>query len=95
MRDKIEALSKVFKALGDPSRLNILRLLHQHKGALCVTAIANKMSITQSAVSQHLRVLRDIGLIRGNRIGAMMHYYVDEEVVSAQKTLFLDVFKES
>ena len=92
MRDKIENLAILFKALGDPSRLTILRYLHHHRGALCVTAIANQMAISQSAVSQHLRVLRDIGLVRGNRMGAMMHYHIDEEVVSAHRKVFSDIF---
>ena len=92
MRREIEDLAKVFKALGDPSRLNILRLLHEHRGALCVTAIANLVSISQSAGSQHIRVLRDIGLVRGNRVGAMMHYYIDEEVVAKNERLFATIF---
>ena len=81
--------------LGDPSRLNILRLLRHHRGALCVSAITGMMPISQSAVSQHLRILRDIGLVRANRTGAMMHYYVDEEVVDRNKELFSEVFEDN
>lgn len=92
MDEKIEDLSKMFKALGDPSRLRILKLLHDHKGALCVTALAVHCGISQSAVSQHLRILKSAGLVRGNRAGSMMHYYIDREVIDNHKLTFASVF---
>ena len=46
-------------------------------GPLCVNALAHKLGVTQSAVSQHLRVLRQAGLVRGTRRGNFMHYSLD------------------
>lgn len=82
MERKIEDLARMFKALGDPTRLSIIHLLYGHKGALCVNALTKMLSVSQSAVSQHLRVLKDIGLVRGKRMGMQVHYSVDKEVVN-------------
>jgi DNA-binding transcriptional ArsR family regulator len=92
---KVEDLSGIFKALGDPTRLSIVLLLYKHRGALCVNALTNMLSITQSAVSQHLRVLKDIGLIRGSRIGSHVHYSIDKEVADKYKALFNETFDDA
>ena len=76
--DKVEELAEVFKALSDPTRLRLVRLLGEHDGALCVNALAHKLGVTQSAVSQHLRVLRQAGLVRGERKGPFVHYSLDQ-----------------
>jgi DNA-binding transcriptional ArsR family regulator len=48
-------------------------------GPLCVNAIVNRLDVTQSAVSQHLRVLRQAGIVRGERKGAFVHYSINRE----------------
>ena len=55
-----------FKALADPTRLQIVKFLchHHEPEALCVNALAGLLGITQSAVSQHLRILKNAGLVR-------------------------------
>ena len=65
---KIESLAQIFKALSDPTRLRLVQMLSEHQGALCVNALAHQLQVSQSAVSQHLRVLRQIGLVQGDRI---------------------------
>ena len=82
--DEIEELAEIFKALSDPTRLRLVKLLSEcvpgecvGKGALCVNALACRLGITQSAVSQHLRVLRQAGLVRGKRSGHFVHYSLD------------------
>lgn len=81
--DDIEQLSEIFKALSDPTRLRLVQLLNNCKpgvckgGPLCVNALAHQLRVTQSAVSQHLRVLRQTGLVRGARHGNFMHYSLD------------------
>ena len=80
---EIETLSEIFKALSDPTRLRLVRLLINCKpgvcqgGPLCVNALAHQLGVTQSAVSQHLRILRQAGLVRGQRHGNFMHYALD------------------
>lgn len=59
-------------------------------GALCVNALANSLDITQSAVSQHLRVLRQAGLVRGERRGSFVHYSLNRETLDQFKVLLKD-----
>lgn len=83
--DKIEKIAEVFKALSDPTRLRLVKLLGECQkgvcsgGPLCVNALAHRLGVTQSAVSQHLRILRQTGLVRGVRNGAFMHYSLDPD----------------
>jgi DNA-binding transcriptional ArsR family regulator len=77
--DEIEELAEVFKALSDPTRLRLVKLLREHEGALCVNALAQKLGVSQSAVSQHLRVLRQARLVQGARYGYHVHYALDPE----------------
>jgi ArsR family transcriptional regulator len=73
----------VFAALADLTRLKLMRLLcHQREpDALCVNALAGLLGVTQSAVSQHLRVLKAIGLVKGERRGTRIHYFVNQAVL--------------
>jgi DNA-binding transcriptional ArsR family regulator len=81
----IEKLAEIFKALSDPTRLRLVQLLNDCRpgicrgGPLCVNALANQLGVSQSAVSQHLRVLRQTGLVRGARQGNFMHYALDPD----------------
>ncbi|MCW4042631.1 MAG: metalloregulator ArsR/SmtB family transcription factor [Candidatus Bathyarchaeota archaeon] len=63
---------KVFKALANETRLEILSLLSEHP--LCVNALASELDVSQPAVSQHLRVLENARLIKGKKMGNMVHY---------------------
>lgn len=83
--DKTEKLDDIFKALSDPTRLRLVKLLHEcqtgvcNGGLLCVNALAYQLGVTQSAVSQHRRILRQAGLVRGARHGASMHCSLDPD----------------
>lgn len=82
-QQKTEEQVALFSALADPTRLRLVRLLCQQRDpdALCVNALAVLLRVTQSAVSQHLRVLRAIGLVKGERRGYHIHYSINPEVV--------------
>jgi ArsR family transcriptional regulator len=84
--DELEELAEAFKALSDPTRLRLVKLLSEHEGALCVNALAHRLEVTQSAVSQHLRVLRQAGLVRGERHGTFVHYSLDPGGLEGYKT---------
>jgi len=77
--NEIEELTEVFKALSDPTRLRLVKLLGDHEGALCVNALARRLDVSQSAVSQHLRVLRQTGLVKSERRGSSVHYLLDQD----------------
>lgn len=67
----------LYRALADETRRNIILLLLQHN--LCVSALAGRLNISESAVSQHLKILRQAGLLRGEKRGYFMHYDIDRE----------------
>ena len=80
MRDSVTQMAEIFKAFGDPTRLKIIKMLASNpKRKLCVGAIADILGITQPAVSQHLKVLKNVGLIDPNREGFRMHYAINHE----------------
>jgi DNA-binding transcriptional ArsR family regulator len=70
--------SELFKILGVDTRLKILRLL-QIEGPTGVNRIAELLGVTPSAVSQHMKVLRQAGLASRRRSGQWIPYSVDED----------------
>lgn len=74
-------LSAMLKALSDPTRMKIMELLLHYD--YCVGAVAKRLDITESAVSQHLKILRDVGLIVGKKYGYFVHYEVDTDALLA------------
>jgi len=79
----------IFSALADPTRLKLVKLLCRQRDpdALCVNALAGLLGVTQSAVSQHLRVLRAIGLVKGKRRGYHIHYFVNQDMLKRCRKL--------
>lgn len=71
----------VLKAIADETRMKILSLLLRHN--YCVRALARKLELSEGAISQHLKVLRDAGLLTGERKGYFMHYDVNRGVLHA------------
>ncbi len=70
---------RIFKALACEKRLAIVKLLLEKK--LCVGRIASNLDASQSSISQHLRVLRDAGIVQDNRCGYHIHYTVKRELL--------------
>lgn len=77
--DVIERLGELFKLLGDPSRLRIIHvLLHQE---LCVADLASLVNMQQPAVSQNLKLLRLMHLVKYRKEGKTVYYSLDDEHV--------------
>lgn len=77
--DPVEQLAAVLRALASPARL---RLIGELRGrCLCVNALAARLDLAQSAVSQHLRILKQAGLVTAERRGYFVHYRLDEQQV--------------
>ena len=74
-------LTAVWKALADDNRLLILRLLNRR--AYCVRALSRQLGISQAAVSQHLKVLREAGLVSAGKRGYFTHYRVESAPLRA------------
>ena len=86
--NEIDKLTELFKALSTPTRLRLVQLLGEHEGVLCVNALASKLDVSQSAVSQHLRVLRQTGLVKSERRGSSVHYLLDQDSLKQYRTEF-------
>jgi ArsR family transcriptional regulator len=74
-------LVKMMRALGNPTRFHILKVLAQRRTCIC-GEIVDSVPLAQSTVSQHLKVLRDVGLIRGTIQGPATCYCLDAEGLS-------------
>lgn len=73
---KLHKLSKIFKAIGDQNRLKIIYVLSL--SPLCVCDIADLLDMTQSSISHHLKVLRDLNLVKFERQGKLVVYSLDD-----------------
>ena len=86
---EMQELTRFFKALGDETRLRLVALLAQQEPgcALCVGRLAQELGVTASAVSQHLRILKDLGLVHAERRGYRLHYFLDQERLAIYQAL--------
>ena len=82
-----------FDALGDPHRRTILRLLGEHERS--VGALAAAMPISRPAVSRHLRVLREAGLVREEPHGTRRIYALQEDGIEAVRSYLEQVWGET
>lgn len=79
-----QVLARRIKALGHPARLGIVRALLEVGGdGCCCSEIVNHLPLAQSTVSQHLKVLREAGFIRGEISGPRSCYCLDREALAA------------
>ncbi len=74
--------ARIAKALAHPVRIRILRILRQQEACYCGD-LCQVFDLAQSTVSQHLKVLREAGLIRATPCGTSVGYCADEERLSA------------
>jgi ArsR family transcriptional regulator len=70
-RDRLVA---VFKALGDPTRLDVYRLIAAQPEPLCVCDIVARFEVSQPTISHHLKILREAGLVTVSRRGVWGYY---------------------
>lgn len=77
--DKTIDLSELFKIFGDSTRVKIINVLLDNE--LCVGDIADKINVSQSAVSHQLRILKDSKLVKFRKEGNMTYYYLADDHV--------------
>ena len=72
-------ISVMLKALGEPTRFSIFQqlLIRKH----CVRSLSKTLGITESAVSQQMKVLKEAGLVYGERFGYHVHYLPKQEAL--------------
>ena len=87
---ELVALADLAKALSHPGRLEILRIL---AGQACICGdIVARMPLSQATVSQHLKELKNAGLIRGEIEGPRICYCLDTEAIARAGTAFAELF---
>ncbi len=81
-----EELAKIFKALSHPTRIRILKHLKKINECVC-GEIVEIFPFSQSTISQHLKHLRDSGLVKGEINGPSTCYCIDNEIFDRFKTI--------
>ncbi len=81
-----EELAELAKAVGNSARVQILRLLARRVACVCGD-IVDELPLAQSTVSQHLKVLKEAGLIRGEIDGARVCYCIEAKALRRLKAL--------
>lgn len=79
-------IAGLFKALGDPTRYEIFRLVAGQPEAICVCHITERFDVSQPTISHHLKVLREAGLITVSRQGVWAYYAVDPRGIERLRT---------
>lgn len=91
-------LAETLSLLAHPIRLRLLAILARHAGHVCVCDLEAALPVKQPTVSHHLRLLRDGGLIEGERRGQWIYYAIRREALAHVRTLihtFFDQLSES
>lgn len=83
-------LAMLAKAVGHPARVQIIRFLLGRDSCMCGD-IVDELPLAQSTVSQHLKILKGAGLIRGTIEGPRVCYCIEPKVLKRLKTLVADL----
>ncbi|MDH5826486.1 ArsR/SmtB family transcription factor [Sphingobacterium faecium] len=88
--DQQMLISKITKALGHPARIAIIEYLLKVNTCIC-SDIVEELPLAQSTISQHLKELKNAGLIKGSIEGASICYCIDENTFRFMKSYFGDI----
>lgn len=86
-------ISVMLKALGEPTRLSIFQQLLRRKH--CVRSLSKKLGITESAISQHMKVLKEADMVYGERFGYHIHYLPRQEALDTLCAAFTEMKQQS
>ncbi len=89
---KDNKIAKYAKALGHPARIAILQLLLKKQNCICGD-IVEELPLSQSTVSQHLKELKEAGLIKGDIDGVKICYCIDEKEWKNAQSIFNTMFE--
>ncbi len=94
--EHLNKMAGVFKAFGDVNRLKIIKMLASDMaGELCVSDIAEKLGITQPATSQHIKILKHIGVLFEDKIGFRVYYHINNEILEVLQAEINDLYKKA
>ena len=86
------SLAVLAKALGHPARIAIVQFLAQRKACVCADIVSH-LPLAQATVSQHLKELKNAGLIRGEVDGPSVRYSIDEKIWNRTRRKMSDLFE--
>ncbi|MBB1138468.1 helix-turn-helix transcriptional regulator [Myroides sp. WP-1] len=92
--EKKNRLAAMFKVLGHPARLAILQYIINQKACIC-SDLVEELGLAQATISQHLKELKNSGLLQGTVEGKSVCYCVDEEIWKEFSTEFAAFFGQS
>jgi DNA-binding transcriptional ArsR family regulator len=84
-------IAALAKALGHPARIAILQFLAEQKSCVCGD-IVNELPLSQSTVSQHLKELKKVGLVKGDIEGPSVCYCLDAKALAKAKKMVDELF---
>lgn len=90
--DSQNQIAKMAKALGHPARIAIIEYLMKVNQCICGD-IVNELPLAQPTVSQHLKELKNAGIIKGSIEGNSICYCIDEETVSMLNSYFSNILQ--
>jgi ArsR family transcriptional regulator len=88
--DAAQQLSDNFAILAHPIRLQILDMLSQSEGHVCVCDLETALPVKQPTVSHHLRLLREAGLVEAERRGQWVYYSIQRPVLDAMRARMVE-----
>ena len=81
-------MDKIFKALGDPTRLQIFKMLAKHR-EVCVCKIVDELGMNQPAISHHMAKLKQVDLVNSRKEGQWIHYSLNIDTIKNGPLAFL------
>ncbi len=91
--EALQIRASLFKALAHPARLQILQFLAETK--TCISGnISEELPLSRTTVNQHLKELKDVGLIRGHVEGVKTNYCLDYDKLKEMKNILSDFLDE-
>ena len=85
--EKQNKLAAMMKALGHPARIAIIQQLVKSQACIC-RDLVDELGLAQATISQHLKELKNVGLIKGTIDGTSVCYCIDGKVWSQYKSIF-------
>jgi DNA-binding transcriptional ArsR family regulator len=89
--EKQNKLASMMKALGHPARIAILQFLIKSQACIC-GHLVEELGLAQATISQHLKELKNVGLIKGTIEGTSVCYCIDAKVWNQYKSVFESFF---
>lgn len=88
---KQNRIATLAKAFDHPARVAILEYLLNHKTCIC-TELVDELPLSQTTITQHLKALKSIGIIKGEIEGPKVNYCIDQAVWQEASTVFSNMF---